>query len=323
MSVLVTGGLGFIGSHYVKLLAEKGEDVIIFDKLTYAGNIENLAGVDGSKYSLEIIDIADAEALIAGFKKYTKIETVVNFAAESHVDRSIENSQLFIESNIKGTANLLDLLKDNIFEKLVQISTDEVYGSIELGSWNENSLIQPRSPYSASKASADLLCLAYKNTFGLNIVITRCSNNYGPNQSLEKFIPTIIFSLLNNRKVPVYGNGLNRREWIHVQDHISAIYLLMKAPSTNQSIYNIGGIEKNNLEIALKISGYFNQNESCIEFVQDRKGHDLRYALDFNGIQNEFSWKPKIDLEDGLISTVDWYRNNPDWVITSHRAAIK
>ena len=323
MSVLVTGGLGFIGSHFVKLLAEKGEDVVIFDKLTYAGNLENLAKLDISTYSLEIIDLADVDSLTAGFNKYPKIDMVVNFAAESHVDRSIQNSGPFIESNIKGTANLLDLLKDKVFKKLVQISTDEVYGSIEIGSWDEKSLIQPRSPYSASKASSDLLCLAYKNTFDLDIVITRCSNNYGPNQSLEKFIPTIIFSLLNNRKVPLYGNGMNRREWIHVQDHISAIYLLMKASSTEQTVYNIGGVEMNNLDIALKISGYFNQNDSCIEFVQDRKGHDFRYAVDYRKIQKEFSWEPKVDLEAGLISTVDWYRKNPEWIIASNKAAIK
>lgn len=320
MTILVTGGLGFIGSHYVKLLVDKGEDVVIFDKLTYAGNMENLAEVEISKFRLEIIDIADMDALTSVFSKYPEISTVVNFAAESHVDRSIENSKPFIESNIRGTANLLDLLKNGIFEKLVQVSTDEVYGSIETGSWNENSLIQPRSPYSASKASADLLCLAYKNTFGLDILISRCSNNYGPNQSVEKFIPTIIFSLMNDLKVPVYGNGLNRREWIHVKDHISAIYLLMKVRSAKQTIYNVGGIEKNNLEIVLKIAREFGQKESCIEFVQDRKGHDHRYSLDFDAIKNEFGWEPTIALDFGLRETVDWYRNNLNWMSTSRLA---
>jgi dTDP-glucose 4,6-dehydratase len=323
MSILVTGGLGFIGSHYVRLLVDQGEDVIVFDKLTYAGNKENLSGVDDTKLSLEIIDIADVFALTAGFSKYQKIETVVNFAAESHVDRSIANSQPFIESNIRGTTNLLDLLKNRVYKKLIQVSTDEVYGSITEGSWDENSLIQPRSPYSASKASADLLCLAYKNTFDLDLLISRCSNNYGPYQSMEKFIPTIIFSLMNNLKVPVYGNGLNRREWIHVKDHISAIYTLMKAESTKKTIYNIGGIEKNNLEIVLKIANFFGQNESCVEFVQDRKGHDQRYSLDFRAIRNEFLWEPIIELDIGLRETVNWYCNNLDWVSTSRLAANK
>jgi dTDP-glucose 4,6-dehydratase len=217
------------------------------------------------------------------------IDCVINFAAESHVDRSIINSAPFISSNIKGVANLLDALKIGLYKKLIQISTDEVYGTISDGSWDESFPINPRSPYSASKASADMLCIAYKNTFGLDITITRCSNNYGQRQCVEKFIPNSICSILDGTEIPVYGDGKNRREWIHVFDHISAIMKLVDAKEIKHTIYNIGGSEFSNLEIARIISDYLMASSDSIKFVPDRQGHDFRYSVNHELFANEFN----------------------------------
>jgi dTDP-glucose 4,6-dehydratase len=323
MRLVVTGGFGFIGSHFVESALARGHEVFVIDKLTYAGNPLNLENVNEDSYRFSQIDIADSNSLLSALTNARHIDCVINFAAESHVDRSISNSTPFIDSNIKGVANLLDSLKARLFKKLIQISTDEVYGTIADGSWNESASIAPRSPYSASKASGDLLCLAYKNTFGLDITITRCSNNYGPRQSVEKFIPNSICKILERERIPVYGDGCNRREWIHVLDHVSAILKLVESQSIKKTIYNIGGIEVSNIEIAKLISGKLGVGIDSIEFVPDRLGHDFRYSVDHSEISNEFGWAPKYELTESLGQTIDWYVNNPTWVESSKLGIAK
>jgi len=317
MRILVTGGFGFIGSHFARARVTMGDEVVIIDKLTYAGNKLNLSDVDEDFYKFELIDVAKKEVLDNFFKLEKKFDLIVHFAAESHVDRSISNGKEFIESNIVGTFNLLEGLRNNAAKKMIHISTDEVYGSLKVGSWDEISNLDPRSPYSASKASSDLLCLSYISTYDLNIVISRCANNFGSHQSPEKFIPNSIIKIIQGKRIPIYGDGRNRREWIHVNDHIRAINLLAEAEKTEFKIYNISGTEMENLELAKFISMKLKKNSEFYEFVQDRKGHDFRYSIDSRRIENEFGWKLESDFKKELEETINWYLKNPYWINNS------
>lgn len=311
MNFLVTGGAGFIGSHFVKMLLLgkfnfEPDRVIVLDALTYSGKLWNLHEVMASE-KLEFVhgNICDsdlAEDLIS------KVDIVVNFAAESHVDRSIQSSKAFIESNVLGVAIMLDVMKKFPSKKFVQISTDEVYGSIETGSWVESFPLLPNSPYAASKASADLLALSFHKTHGVDVMITRCSNNYGPNQHPEKLIPLFLMKLLYGGKVPVYGDGNNYREWIYVEDHCRGIWSVI-LKGTPGEIYNIGsGNELSNLELTKKIIAQFSGGDDLIEYVKDRKGHDFRYSVDSNKIRKELGFECEVDFESGLLRTIDWYK---------------
>ena len=290
MRFIVTGGMGFIGSHFVELLLENEHEILLIDKMTYAANPLNLNQEIQNYANFRKIDIADAVSLNECVQKFGSVDCIVNFAAESHVDRSIKNSMPFVESNIKGTMNLLELLRNSAAKKMIQVSTDEVYGSINTGSWDENSNLDPRSPYSASKASAEMMCSAYRNTHGTKVIVTRCANNFGPRQSIEKFIPLAITSIFNGSQIPIYGDGSNRREWVHVFDHCQAIYKLAVAEKSNLYTYNIGGMEFSNLNIAEIISQTTNKAPAKIVFVTDRLGHDFRYSVNDERIRSEFGW---------------------------------
>lgn len=316
MRLLVTGAAGFIGSNFVRRAhAQKLSgisSVVVIDKMTYAGVKENLSGVLGKpNYSLVIGDICDS-SLVSSL--ISEVDAVINFAAESHVDRSISSAADFVETNVAGVQVLLDAIKEsgrNI--RFLQVSTDEVYGSIETGSWDENSPLLPNSPYSASKAGGELLARAYHRTHGMDVVITRCSNNYGPHHFPEKLIPLFITNLLEGKKVPVYGNGKNVRDWLHVDDHCRGIHAALMAGKSGE-VYNIGGgRELTNLEITDLILEAMGADESSIEYVADRKGHDLRYSVDWTKINRELGYKPQVKFEDGLRETIDWYRTNRTW----------
>lgn len=330
-SLLVTGGAGFIGSNFILHILEKYPDykVINLDKLTYAANLDNLADVKNNKnyYFIEG-DIGNAKLLNKIFNDYD-INFVINFAAESHVDRSIDGPEVFLKTNIMGTQKLLQVAIDNWLKidskgrkafkknvKFVQISTDEVYGTLGLkGKFKENTNIKPNSPYSASKASADFFVRAYGETYGLPYNITRCSNNYGPHQHTEKMIPVIIKSILNNQKIPVYGDGLQIRDWLHVKDHCEAIDLVLHKGKNNE-VYNIGGdSELRNIDLVKIILNRMNKSENLIEYVTDRPGHDRRYAIDFKKIQKNLNWEPQITFEKGIQVTIDWYskHNSSSW----------
>lgn len=314
MKLLITGGAGFIGSNYVRMVLSgriKGiKGVTVLDKLTYAGNLANLENIPHE--SLEFVkgDICDVEIVDYLVKKN---DAIINFAAESHVDRSIFNSKDFMNSNFLGTHVLLESARKNKLNNFVQISTDEVYGSIDKGSWSESSPLMPNSPYAASKAAADLIVRAYTRTYGLNAKITRCCNNYGPRQHPEKLIPLFITNLLEGKELPLYGNGLNVREWLHVDDHCRAIHkVLIKGKSGE--IYNVGGnYELSNFKLTEKVLIAMNENTSKIKKVKDRKGHDYRYSLDTSKISNEMQFKPKIDFDTGLLKTIEWYKHNRAW----------
>jgi dTDP-glucose 4,6-dehydratase len=313
VKILVTGGAGFIGSHFIrKLLSVKEvQEVLVIDNLTYAGRIENLFEFEEDpRFSFVKGDIRDSkilDELIKG-KKF-----IVNFAAESHVDRSIADSSNFIGTNIVGTHTLLEAVKKRRGIRFLQVSTDEVYGSIPIGHWTEESPLLPNSPYSASKASADLLVRAFNVTYGVDTVITRCSNNFGSYQYPEKLIPLSIIKLIKGKKIQIYGNGLNVRDWLHVTDHCEGIYLaLMKGKSG--SIYNFGAnAEKTNLEISDLILDQMGFNQSNMEFVGDRLGHDLRYAVSFDKARFELGFEPRIPFEVGIKETIEWYINNEAW----------
>ncbi|WP_295722216.1 dTDP-glucose 4,6-dehydratase [uncultured Methanobrevibacter sp.] len=313
--VLVTGGAGFIGSNFLKYMVDKYPDYhfINLDKLTYCGNLENLRDIEYKEnYSFVKGDIRDSELVN---KIVSDCDYVINFAAESHVDRSIEDPEIFIKSNVLGTQVLLDVAKKHNIKKYLQISTDEVYGSLpEEGYFRETTPIQPNSPYSASKAGADLMVRAYHNTFDLPVNITRCSNNYGPYQFPEKLIPLMISNALEDKSLPVYGDGLNIRDWLHVYDHCTAIDLVLHNGKTGE-VYNIGGNnEKTNIDIVKLILKELDKSESLIQFVKDRLGHDRRYAIDSTKIQNELNWKPKYTFEVGIVETINWYLDNQDWI---------
>ncbi|MCB9210447.1 MAG: dTDP-glucose 4,6-dehydratase [Ignavibacteriales bacterium] len=313
--ILVTGGAGFIGSNYINSVLLSSDDLIVnIDKLTYAGNLENLKDIQGkNNYKFVKGDITNAELIDYLFIKY-KFTHVVNFAAESHVDRSILGSEIFFRTNVIGTNVLLEAARRYEVEKFLQVSTDEVYGSLgPEGLFTESTPISPNSPYSSSKASADMMALSFYHTYGMPLVITRCSNNYGQFQFPEKLIPLMIINALNNKKLPVYGDGLNVRDWIYVIDHNYAIDLVLNKGKFGE-VYNIGASkELPNIEIVKMILKKLDKGEDLIEYVKDRLGHDRRYAIDSSKITNELGWSPKFDFENAIENTIDWYLNNKNW----------
>ena len=313
VKILVTGGAGFIGSHFIrKLLSIKEvQNVLVLDNLTYAGRIENLFEFQKDpRFNFVKGDIRDSKILDELIKEKNY---VVNFAAESHVDRSIEDSSNFVSTNIVGTHTLLEAVKKRTDIRYLQVSTDEVYGSIPIGHWTEDSPLLPNSPYSASKASADLLVRAFNVTYGVDTVITRCSNNFGSHQFPEKLIPLSIIKLLKGKKIQIYGNGLNVRDWLHVTDHCEGIYLAMIKGKPG-SVYNFGAnAEKTNLEISDLILNHMGLDQSSMEFVGDRLGHDLRYAVSFDKARYELGFEPRIPFEVGIKETIEWYVNNEAW----------
>ena len=316
MRVLVTGGAGFIGSNFVRQVLDKSLAGISFttvlDKLTYAGVKLNLAEATGhTNFRFEEGEICDSQSVS---QLLVEIDAVINFAAESHVDRSINSAAEFVSTNVAGVQVLLDAIKASGRKiRFLQVSTDEVYGSIESGSWDENSPLLPNSPYAASKAGGELLARAYHRTHGMDVVITRCSNNYGTHHFPEKLIPLFITNLLEGKKVPVYGNGKNVRDWLHVDDHCRGIHAALMNGKSGE-VYNIGGgRELTNLEITHLILEAMGADESSIEYVEDRKGHDLRYSVDWTKINRELGYEPQVKFEDGLRDTIEWYRNNRAW----------
>ncbi|BAF59262.1 MAG: dTDP-glucose 4,6-dehydratase [Pelotomaculum sp.] len=314
MKLLVTGGAGFIGSNFIHFIHRKHWDwqIVNLDKLTYAGNLKNLEGLDVDRHRFVRGDIADPDVVneLAGERP----DAIVNFAAESHVDRSISNPSPFIDSNVKGVQVLLEAARRFGIKKFIQVSTDEVYGSLGPdGAFNENSPLAPNSPYSASKAAADLLCRAYYKTYHLPVIVTRCSNNFGPRQYPEKFIPVVITCALANRPVPVYGDGLNVRDWLYVADHCRALEAVILAGRAGE-VYNIGGgRELTNLELAGEILRLLGKPASLIRFVADRPGHDRRYAVDSSKIRRELGWRPVCEFEKALGETVRWYAASRGW----------
>lgn len=314
--ILVTGGAGFIGSNFVIYMLEQYNDyeIINLDALTYCGNLENLRDIEENPhYNFVKGDIKDKYLVSDIFKD--GIDYVVNFAAESHVDRSIEDPEIFIKSNVLGTQILLDAARKYGVEKFIQISTDEVYGSLgESGYFREDTPLAPNSPYSASKAASDLLVRAYNKTFDLPVNITRCSNNYGPYQFPEKLIPLMISNALEGKSLPVYGDGLNIRDWLHVYDHCQAIDMVLHRGRVGE-VYNIGGNnEKTNIELVKLILKILEKPESLIKYVKDRPGHDRRYAIDSSKIQRELGWKPHYTFETGIFETIKWYLDNIKWL---------
>jgi len=312
--ILITGGAGFIGSNYVRRIIDgtfQGiSRITVLDKLTYAGTRTNLSEIDSGSFEFVQGDICDSELVGKLVKGH---DLVVNFAAESHVDRSINGAKDFVVTNVLGTQNLLDAVKKSDAQMYLQVSTDEVYGSIDSGSWPETDPLLPNSPYAASKASADLLCRSYHLTHGMDIRVTRCSNNYGRNQFPEKVIPLFITNLVDGQKVPVYGDGLNVRDWLHVDDHCQGIHLALTKGKAGE-IYNIGGgTELNNLELTNQILEIMNKDQASIKFVEDRKGHDQRYSVDISKISKELGYKPQISWKKGLLETVNWYLENEAW----------
>jgi dTDP-glucose 4,6-dehydratase len=314
MRLLVTGGAGFIGSNYVRMLLDGSlvgvSKLIILDKLTYSGNKSNLKGLNQSDYEFVQGDICDSD-LVSKLTK--KVDSVVNFAAESHVDRSIDSSKEFFQTNVIGTHTLLEAARRNNLGSFIQISTDEVYGSITEGSWDESFPLLPNSPYAASKASGDLISQAFFRTYGIDVRITRCSNNYGPYQFPEKVIPLFITNLLKNKKVPLYGDGLNVRDWLHVTDHCRGIHLVLTKGKAGD-IFNIGGgRELSNIELTRVILSAMGAGEESIEKVTDRLGHDFRYSLNIEKIERDLGYKPEINFDLGISQTIEWYKNNQEW----------
>jgi len=315
-NLLITGGAGFIGSNFIHHLLETRPSYVIvnLDKLTYAGNLENLEGVAGNpRYHFVKGDICD-QGLVESIVKQHKIDSIVNFAAESHVDRSILGTAPFIQTNFLGTHVLLEVVKDLSVSRFLQVSTDEVYGSAPASSkFTEESLLNPSSPYAASKASADLLALSYFRTFGTPVVITRCSNNYGPYQFPEKLIPLMISNAVNDLPLPIYGDGLQIRDWIDVRDHCAALDLVLRSGRLGE-IYNISAEdERKNLSVVRLILKKMGKPESLISFVLDRPGHDRRYAISAAKIKDELGWSPRTSFDEGLESTVDWYLRHQSW----------
>ena len=314
MRLLVTGGAGFIGSNYVRMLVNgelKGiSKLIVLDKLTYSGNKQNLIDLDSSSFEFIQGDICDTD-LVSKLSK--RVDAVVNFAAESHVDRSIDSSKEFITTNVLGAHTLLESARKSNVGIFLQVSTDEVYGSIAEGSWDEDFPLQPNSPYAASKASADLISQAYQRTYGMDVRITRCSNNYGPYQYPEKVIPLFITNLIQDKKVPLYGQGLNVRDWLHVTDHCRGIHLVITKGKPGD-IFNIGGgRELSNLELTRVILREMGAREERIEEVTDRLGHDFRYSLNIEKITKQLGYKPEISFEEGISQTIEWYKSHKEW----------
>jgi dTDP-glucose 4,6-dehydratase len=317
MKILVTGGAGFIGSSFVRYLIRerKNMHVVNYDLLTYAANLRNLDEVaNDPRYAFVKGDIADSAQVDQLFEKHA-FDAVVNFAAETHVDRSILDSAPFVRTNIEGTRCLLEASRRHKVSKFVQISTDEVYGSLgPTGAFSEDTSLDPSSPYSASKASADFLALAYHKTHGVPAVVTRCTNNYGPYQFPEKLIPVLITNAMEDRALPIYGDGLNVREWIFADEHSRGVLLALERGRAGE-VYNIGsGHEKTNLEVVSEILRLLGKPESLIRFVKDRPGHDRRYAMDCAKIRKEWEWSSQVDFASGLAATIEWYRTHQDWV---------
>ncbi len=316
LKILVTGGAGFIGSNFVHHMVNTYPKykIVNLDALTYAGNLENLRAVeDRPNYKFVKGDIADAAFIDTLFEE-ERFDAVLNFAAESHVDRSITAPGIFVKTNVSGTQTLLDASKKFDVQKYVQVSTDEVYGTLgETGLFSETTPLAPNSPYSASKAGADLLVRAYHETFGLPVNITRCSNNYGPYHFPEKLIPLMIINALHDKPLPVYGDGLNIRDWLYVEDHCRAIDLVLHKGVTGE-VYNVGGNnERTNIDIVRRILQALNKPESLIKYVQDRPGHDRRYGIDATKIRTELGWEPKYNFESGIEHTIQWYLDNEGW----------
>jgi dTDP-glucose 4,6-dehydratase len=314
MRILVTGGAGFIGSNYVRRIVDgslKGvTEVVVLDKLTYAGTLKNLDSIPKDSFRFIQGDICD-ESLVS--RLVAETDLVINFAAESHVDRSITDPGSFIETNVKGTHNLLEATRRAGEKRYLQISTDEVYGTIKEGSWSEDYPLLPNSPYSASKASADLITRSYFRTFGLNSSVTRCSNNYGPNQFPEKVIPLFITNLMDGKKVPLYGDGLNVRDWLHVDDHCRGIHSVLLNGQPGE-IYNIGGGEElTNKELTNIILNAFGKGDESIEYVPDRLGHDFRYSVNIKKISSELGYSPQVKFKEGIMETIQWYQENESW----------
>lgn len=316
MTIFVTGGCGFIGSNFVRYMLEHHPEytIINFDKLTYAGNLENLQGIeDNPHYHFVKGDICNRDEVKSAIDKY-KANVIVNFAAESHVDRSILGPAVFIQTNVAGTGILLDVAKEIGIEKFLQVSTDEVYGSLgATGKFTEETSLHPNSPYAASKTSADLFVQAYHHTFGLPVLITRCSNNYGPYQFPEKLLPLMIANASDGKSLPVYGDGMNIRDWLYVNDHCSAIDTVLHKGTIGE-VYNIGGNnEWANIHIVKLLLKELGKPETLITYVKDRPGHDRRYAIDASKIQRELGWAPSVTFEQGLRMTIDWYLLNQSW----------
>ena len=317
-NILVTGGAGFIGANFVRMLLSERKNlkVVNFDALTYAGNLENLDGFMENKNHVFVHgDIRNRELVEKTVREH-KIDGIVNFAAESHVDRSISGPGIFIETNVTGTLNLLLCAKDLGVKRFLQVSTDEVYGSLspEEEAFTEETHIKPNSPYSASKAAADHLVHAFHHTFGLDSVVTRCSNNYGPCQFPEKMLPLCINNIRQDKQIPVYGDGMQIRDWLYVYDHCSAILQVLENGESGE-VYNVGGSnEKTNLELVKTLLRLLGKDESLIKFVKDRPGHDRRYAIDNSKITNTLGWKPSVTFEQGIAKTVDWYLKNQSWL---------
>ncbi|RCV48633.1 dTDP-glucose 4,6-dehydratase [Marinitenerispora sediminis] len=314
MRILVTGGAGFIGSHYVRSLlagrypGQRDTEVTVLDSLTYAGNTTNLP-MDDPRLAFVRGDVCDRRLLA---KLLPGHDTVVHFAAESHVDRSLVDPDVFMKTNVVGTQILLDCCLHAGVERIVHVSTDEVYGSIAEGTWTEESPLQPNSPYSASKAGADLIARAYWRTHGLDVRVTRCCNNYGPYQYIEKIIPVFVTNLLSGRTVPLYGDGGNAREWLHVDDHCRAIQLVLTDGRPGE-VYNIGGTELTNKELTGRLLDLCGADWGRVRFVADRRGHDRRYSVDDGKIRRELGFEPRVDLDEGLAEVVRWYREHRYW----------
>ena len=319
MNIIVTGGAGFIGGNFVYYMLKKRpqDKIICFDKLTYAGNMETLAeAMKNGQFKFVRGDIADRRAVYKLFE-IEKPDVIVNFAAESHVDRSIENPEIFLQTNVIGTSVLLDACRKYGIDRYHQVSTDEVYGDLPLDRpdlfFTEKTNLHTSSPYSASKASADLLVMAYHRTYKVPVTISRCSNNYGPFHFPEKLIPLMIINALADKKLPVYGDGLNVRDWLYVEDHCAAINLILEKGKVGE-VYNIGGHnERANIDVVKTILKQLGKGEDLIEYVGDRKGHDRRYAIDPTKIHNELGWLPETKFEDGIKATVQWYLDNRQW----------
>lgn len=316
MTLLVTGGAGFIGSNFVQymLRLHPSYRIVNLDKLTYAGNLQNLDRAEGNQqYAFEHGDICDREFVASLFRKYT-FDGVINFAAESHVDRSIIGASEFVRTNVVGTNVLLEVAREFSLKRFIQVSTDEVYGSLgPEGAFTETSRLHPNSPYAASKASADMLALAYHHTHGLPVLITRCSNNYGPYQFPEKLIPLMILNAMSDKPLPVYGDGGNVRDWLHVEDHCSAIDAVFQKGKDGE-VYNIGGnAEERNIDVVKMILRHVGKPESLISFVKDRPGHDRRYAINAGKIRSELQWTPKHPFETGILETIRWYQDHEPW----------
>ena len=308
MKIVITGGAGFIGSEMVRQLARTSDQVTVIDSLTYAGNQDSISVV-ADRVKFEKIDIRDKNA-IKGFFANSKIDSVVNFAAETHVDNSITAPEIFLETNILGTFNLLEAAREHKF-RFLQVSTDEVYGSISKGEFRECDKLAPSSPYSASKASAEMLLQAYVTTYSVEALGVRCSNNYGYYQNREKLIPAFIERMIHGPKLPVYGTGKNVREWIHVSDSVAGIIRVLNGGKVGE-FYNISSHDfRENIEVTRKIIEFFQGDESCIEYVEDRLGHDFRYSIDSSKIRSELGWAPLVEFETGLNETIQWYLDNP------------